>query len=51
MMKKVQKVSGQPKGSVMTIPFQINGQDFVALNGRPIFKFTEAISFVVSCES
>lgn len=45
------KVSGQPKGSVMTVPFQINGQDFVALNGGPIFKFTEAISFVVNCES
>ena len=45
------KVSGQPKGSVMTIPFQINGQDFVALNGGPYFKFTEAISFVVNCES
>lgn len=45
------KVSGQQKGSVMTIPFQINGQDFVALNGGPYFKFTEAISFVVNCES
>lgn len=45
------KASGRPKGSVMTIPFQINGQDFVALNGGPIFKFTEAISFVVNCES
>lgn len=45
------KVSGQPKGSVMTVPFQLNGQDFVALNGGPVFKFTEAISFVVNCES
>lgn len=45
------KVSGQAKGSVMTVPFQLNGQDFVALNGGPVFKFTEAISFVVNCET
>lgn len=35
----------------MTVAFQIEGQDFVALNGGPIFKFNEAISFMVSCES
>jgi predicted 3-demethylubiquinone-9 3-methyltransferase (glyoxalase superfamily) len=46
-----QKVSGQPKGSVMTIEFQLNGQKFVALNGGPYFKFTEAISFVVNCRT
>jgi predicted 3-demethylubiquinone-9 3-methyltransferase (glyoxalase superfamily) len=40
-----------PKGSVMTASFEINGQEFVALNGGPIFKFTEAISFVVNCET
>ena len=40
-----------PKGSVMTASFQIEGQEFVALNGGPHFKFTEAISFVVNCES
>jgi predicted 3-demethylubiquinone-9 3-methyltransferase (glyoxalase superfamily) len=40
-----------PKGSVMTASFHIEGQDFVALNGGPHFKFTEAISFVVNCES
>jgi predicted 3-demethylubiquinone-9 3-methyltransferase (glyoxalase superfamily) len=40
-----------PKGSVMTIAFQIEGQRFIALNGGPHFKFTEAISFVVNCES
>jgi len=39
-----------PKGSVMTIAFQLGGQEFVALNGGPHFKFTEAISFVVNCE-
>jgi predicted 3-demethylubiquinone-9 3-methyltransferase (glyoxalase superfamily) len=35
----------------MTVAFQLDGQEFVALNGGPIFKFTEAISFVVNCES
>src|SRR5688572_20453230 len=40
-----------PKGSVMTVAFQLDGQEFVALNGGPQFKFTEAISFVVNCES
>ncbi|MBI3122931.1 MAG: VOC family protein [Ignavibacteriales bacterium] len=45
------EVSGRPKGSVMTVPFQLNGQDFVALNGGPLFKFTEAVSFVVNCET
>jgi predicted 3-demethylubiquinone-9 3-methyltransferase (glyoxalase superfamily) len=45
------KVSGQPKGSVMTIEFQLEGQDFIALNGGPHFKFTEAVSFSVSCET
>lgn len=43
--------AGRPKGSVMTVQFELDGQDFVALNGGPVFKFTEAISFVVSCES
>ncbi|HWN08590.1 MAG TPA: VOC family protein [Pyrinomonadaceae bacterium] len=46
-----EKVSGQPKGSVMTVEFQLDGQDFVALNGGPNFKFTEAVSFVVNCET
>jgi predicted 3-demethylubiquinone-9 3-methyltransferase (glyoxalase superfamily) len=40
-----------PKGSVMTAAFQLDGQEFVALNGGPQFKFTEAISFWVSCET
>ena len=43
--------SGRPNGSVMTAAFQINGQEFVAINGGPHFKFTEAISFVVNCEN
>jgi predicted 3-demethylubiquinone-9 3-methyltransferase (glyoxalase superfamily) len=40
-----------PKGSVMTVELELNGQQFLALNGGPEFKFTEAISFVVNCES
>jgi len=40
-----------PKGGVMTIAFELDGQKFVALNGGPHFKFTEAISFVVNCET
>ena len=40
-----------PKGSVMTATFELHGQEFVALNGGPHFKFTEAISFVVNCET
>ena len=45
------KVSGQPAGSVMTIEFRLDGQKFVALNGGPVFKFTEAVSFVVNCKT
>ena len=40
-----------PAGSVMTVAFQIEGQDFVALNGGPEFKFTEAVSFVIECDT
>jgi predicted 3-demethylubiquinone-9 3-methyltransferase (glyoxalase superfamily) len=40
-----------PKGSVLTASFELEGQEFVALNGGPRFKFTEAISLVISCES
>ena len=46
-----EKAAGRPKGSVMTVEFQLDGQEFVALNGGPHFKFTEAISFVVNCET
>jgi predicted 3-demethylubiquinone-9 3-methyltransferase (glyoxalase superfamily) len=41
--------TGRPAGSVMTVDFQLAGKEFVALNGGPMFKFTEAISFVVNC--
>lgn len=40
-----------PAGTVMTVEFSLDGQKFLALNGGPIFKFTEAVSFVVNCES
>lgn len=41
----------RPAGSVMTVSFELDGQEFVALNGGPEFRFTEAISFQVSCGS
>jgi predicted 3-demethylubiquinone-9 3-methyltransferase (glyoxalase superfamily) len=40
-----------PKGSILTIAFELDGQQFTALNGGPHCKFTEAISFVVRCDS
>jgi predicted 3-demethylubiquinone-9 3-methyltransferase (glyoxalase superfamily) len=40
-----------PKGSVMTVQFQLDGQEFIALNGGPQFKFTEAISLLVNCDT
>ena len=45
------EVSGRPKGTVMTVTFQLEGQEFMALNGGPHFKFTEAISFLVNCQT
>ena len=45
------EVHGRPEGSVMTVNFRLEGQEFTALNGGPLFKFTEAISFVVKCET
>ena len=46
-----EKVAGRPAGSVMTVEFQLEGQEFVALNGGPHFKFNESISFVVNCKT
>src|ERR671932_2308434 len=45
------EVSGRPKGTLMTVTLEIEGQQFLALNGGPIFKFSPAISFLVSCET
>lgn len=49
--KAGQDVHGRPPGSVMTVEFELDGQPFVALNGGPLFKFTEAVSFQVFCET
>ena len=40
-----------PKGSVMVINFELEGQEFMALNGGPVFKFSEAISFFINCKN
>lgn len=48
---KAGKVVKGPDGSVLTVMFQLEGQDFYALNGGPRFKFTEAISLFVNCET
>src|SRR5512134_851877 len=45
------KASGRAKGTVMTVPFRIEGQEFVALNGGPHFTFSPAISLVVNCKT
>lgn len=47
----VAQAAGRPAGSVMTVTFQLAGREFMALNGGPMFKFTPAISFMVSCGS
>jgi len=45
------RAAGRPKGSVMTVAFELDGQQFTALNGGPHFRFTEAVSLVVNCET
>lgn len=45
------KASGRPKGSVMTVTFRLDGQEFLALNGGPMFTFSPAISFIVNCKT
>jgi predicted 3-demethylubiquinone-9 3-methyltransferase (glyoxalase superfamily) len=46
-----QEIHGRPAGSVMTVSFELGGQPFTALNGGPVFKFNEAVSFQVNCDS
>src|SRR5262245_18484566 len=46
---EVSKAAGRPKGSVMTVAFDLDGQDFTALKGGPVCTFTEALSLVVNC--
>ncbi|MEI6766085.1 MAG: VOC family protein [Bacteroidota bacterium] len=45
------EVHGQPEGKVLTVVFRINGQTYTALNGGPIFRFTEAVSFQIFCDT
>ena len=49
--KEGYEIHGREEGPVLTVDFEIEGQKFVALNGGPIFKFNEAISFQVHCET
>lgn len=49
--KEGHEIHGRPDGSVMTVEFEIDGHGFTALNGGPVFKFNEAISFQVHCET
>lgn len=44
-------IHGMEAGTVMTVEFTLDGQDFLALNGGPVFKFNEAISFIVNCDT
>ncbi len=54
-VKAVTRYTGEEpadkKGQVMTVDFELDGEQFVALNGGPQFKFTEAVSFVINCET
>jgi predicted 3-demethylubiquinone-9 3-methyltransferase (glyoxalase superfamily) len=50
-VKATEEVSGKKAGSVLTVKFQLEGQDLMALNGGPQFKFNQAISFFVSCKT
>ncbi|MEO8157573.1 MAG: VOC family protein [Betaproteobacteria bacterium] len=45
------EIHGRPAGSVLTVEFELDGQPFTALNGGPVFKFNEAISLQVDCET
>ena len=45
------EIHGQPEGSVLTVEFELDGQRFTALNGGPMFRFTEAVSFQISCST
>ncbi|TLX88554.1 MAG: VOC family protein [Thaumarchaeota archaeon] len=49
--KEGHEIHGKEEGTVMTVDFEIEGQKFLALNGGPIFKFNEAISFQIYCET
>jgi len=45
------EIHGRPPGSAMTVAFELDGQEFIALNGGPVFKFNEAVSLMVNCDT
>jgi predicted 3-demethylubiquinone-9 3-methyltransferase (glyoxalase superfamily) len=49
--KSAAQASGRPKGTAMSVTFELEGQQFMALNGGPVFKFSPAISFFVNCDT
>jgi predicted 3-demethylubiquinone-9 3-methyltransferase (glyoxalase superfamily) len=49
--KAGREIHGRPEGSVLTVEFELDGQKFTALNGGPVFKFNEAVSFEIHCET
>jgi predicted 3-demethylubiquinone-9 3-methyltransferase (glyoxalase superfamily) len=49
--KAGQEIHGRPEGSVLTVEFELDGQTFTALNGGPLFRFNEAVSFQIFCET
>jgi predicted 3-demethylubiquinone-9 3-methyltransferase (glyoxalase superfamily) len=49
--ESAEEAAGRPAGSVMTVEFELEGQRFTALNGGPVFKFNESISFVANCKT
>ena len=49
--KEGYEIHRQPAGTVLTVSFELNGQPFTALNGGPVFTFTEAVSFQINCET
>lgn len=51
IVRVVRLENAGPSGSALTVEFQLEGQTFIALNGGPHFKFTEAVSFVVNCQT
>ena len=51
MARPGQEIHGSRRATVMTVAFELDGQPFTALNGGPVFKFNEAISFQIMCET
>jgi predicted 3-demethylubiquinone-9 3-methyltransferase (glyoxalase superfamily) len=49
--KAASEAAGMPEGSVLSVAFELDGEELIAINGRPIFQFSEAISLTVNCET